>query len=203
MDEDIKNWVLLAISKSTKRTGTNVLGLFSKEKPDFFNFDYTRYMNFIKELEKECYIELAKSSFSNLHYVLSKKGEKEIRDLARNDKQKYLYLLRYFPELELKWRVKNIELFIFGVGLLLASYFTIMNKYVKNPNGIIFLLFLLLTSFVISGTYFMTITGLVFETFQITLFNWITDFIEDNKRWLGYGFVILLTLMSSYLVQLY
>jgi len=88
----------------------------------------------------------------------------------------------------------------FSVGLLIASYLSITNDDVKieNPFLILLALGILLFSFVMTSTYFTYISSSFVNKFKIVLIIEIRDFFEDNKHWLGYGFVILLTIIGIF-----
>lgn len=191
MDKDTKYWILTSLVKTTHKEGINVNNLFFNEKPYFFEFDFNTFWYYLKDLEKENLIEFVKESI-NPKIRITDKGEREIRKFKNQDELEYNKIRKNFPVLDLQERIKYIERFIWSAVLLVIAYLFLLNKGTTEPIIILFLFAVFLITFVITGTSLSYISMSVYEKFRIDFLNWIFDFIEDHKTWIGPIGIILL-----------
>src|SRR3989344_960151 len=198
-DEDIKHWILLTISEAQEKR-VNASEIY-KNKPEFIVVDYRRFLEIIDVLERD---EFLQKEITPLMPILkiTPKGEKKVRNSINDVGLKVYYnLVRYFPKVEFKDRIENLEAFVFGTVLLTTSYLLITQKVTENVYLLYLFLIVLLISFVISGSYLSTIFYLVLERFQISFINWLTNLIDNNKRWIGYGVIIMFTVIGIVLIK--
>jgi len=201
MDKSLKIWILLALSKSSKKE-VDVTHLYYKEKPDFFDLGFDEFWQCLRDLEKQGHIQLNKKYLSP-QYTITEEGKKELRKLKNSNSFEYEEMLRCFPELELKDRIKNIEKFIFGIVIFAFSFYILTTENVQTPFLKTVLPTSLLISFVIALYYFSNIMALVIEDFKINFLNKFYDFLDENKTWLGYGLVVLLTIVGIIILKIY
>lgn len=200
MDERTKYWILLGISKNSSKKGKDIIELY-RDRPDFIKLGLGKFFEDLRTLEKKKLIKQDAKSLSP-RFTITKNGEKELRKPTPND-QLFNQVIKCFPEIELRKRIENIEAFAFGVALLFASYIAIKNEVVQNPNLSFIILGLFLFSLVFAGIYLMQITTLVVDKFKISILNSVLDFFEDNKDWLGYGTIAVLTILGVYSLKKY
>ena len=199
-DNEIKYWILLAFSKYSNKKFVNLTELFFEEKPDFIRLDLTSFFQFLNYLEKEGYIEKNKKSLTP-SYALTRKAEKELRETTTLESDEYKKVVKCFPEIYFKDRIETIEGFIFSTGILIATYLTLTNYQIPNTWILNSLIGILLLSFGMMGGYFISISNLCVEKYKINLILKISDFIEENKHWFGYGIVIVFTILGVFILK--
>lgn len=194
MNKKVHYWILIALSKAPK-WGYDAVKLYH-QRPDFLDVQFDKFFNLLRELENEDFIKHNKKTLS-LSFFLTEKGEKEVRKFYHPSNIKSFYeLLRYFPELELKDRIENIESFIFSTIFLFLSLYFITKRPFKNTYFLLFLLGVFMTSLVNAASYFSVITHLVLEKFTFISKSKIIDLYEDNRNSIGYFLVLLFTVVG-------
>ena len=203
MEEEkvIKCWILLALSNTSKDKGLNSVELFSNSPPPSVNLDLTKLYTHVRMLQRQGYIE----SFETIgeSFTITAKGKKELRRLLKSDPDEYKPLIKCFPEMELRKKIENSESFIFGAVLLVVSYFMLVNNVTTNPYLNYLIIAVMFFSFGFAAASFLTIISSVIEKLKISLFYGLSDFLEDNKDWIGYGLIILATIVGLFILKIY
>ena len=95
-------------------------------------------------------------------------------------------------------RISYLEKFVLFSILTWSLYDLIIRYSINNIYWLAALLGSLLTSISIATTNFGKITTLVFNRYQVFLFNAVLAFIEKNRKWVGYGIVALIQIIGVY-----
>jgi len=201
MDEKIKCWILLALSNSPKR-GENITELSLKDKPDSFNLDLSQLVKYLKDLEKEGYVVIRQKPLILL-YSISPGGKKELRRLLRSNPDEHQELIKFFPEIELRKKIENIEAFIFGTVLFITSYLMLTDKVTENLYLNYLIISVMFFSFGFAGASFLSIVSSVIEKLKISLLYRLSDLLENNKERIGYILVALANVVGIYILKTY
>lgn len=186
MEKEVKYWILLGVSNASRRTGVDAVKLFYEKQSPSFTFDFNQLRDYLEELTRGGLLQKIDRPITS--FILTAEGIKILRKLNKEDPPLYFKLVKFFPDIELKERIINLEAFVFG-AVILVTGFLINQKYSDLKS------FFLITGFVVSAYYFLNIAVLIVENFQIAVLKWVSDFIEQNKYWLGYAVVIGLNIL--------
>lgn len=188
MNNKLKLWILLAISNSTNKNGLEIGDLYNWTRPNEIQFTGSEQLfGYLEELEKESCIEKTPGT---LFYKLTSKGKKELGNVPYSD---YFDVVKFFPNLELRVRIKNLENLVFGAALAFLSL-SFIGKNQQSSIITVILLSLFLVGFAMAILNFMNVAAIALERVQISFLNVVLNFIETNKGWLGYGLIVLITI---------
>ena len=199
--ENIKSWILLALSNSQRENGINVTEFILNPTPPSFKMDIVKLFRYLKQFQNEGLVN--SSGTADEKFTMTSKGKKELRRLLRSNPDESKKIIECFPEIELRKRIETIEAFIFGSVLMVTSYLMLDNKITSKPYLNDVLIVVLFFSFGFAGSSMLSIFSSVTEKLKISMLTRTLDILEDNKNKIGYILVVLANIVGYFVLTTY
>ena len=197
MDKKTKYWFLLALSRAPRRGMGR--GVLFEERPDFLEINFEEFEKKLELLKSEGLVENNPRDF--FHFYLTDKGQKEVKSFYKPGKIREFYdLLRYFPELELRDRIENVEVLLFSLIITSISFY-LMTKATGYASLALFTIFF--TFLIATASYFSIVTFLVVERFAFLSKNKILEWFNIHRYYLSYYLLVIFTIIAVITLHYY
>lgn len=205
-EKRFRYWLLMLCYVNQRYGGIQAEEIFDYKRKEL-DITFSNLLNKLSELEKEGILQKdSKPGYLTSFYVLSDKGNKEVRGLIRKKDYEFYRVLLLLPaEYELRWRIFNVERFIFYSSLSFLLYAASYNfiKFGFPQIGIIlipvFAFFLPFAAF-----YLGEIISFIFVGFLTNLFGQTYSFLDKKSKSLSYvisTIFVLLALIISFFIS--